>query len=459
MVKVNPTFAAATAALSFGLAACNWAQFDELADEAWVDRVTKPEITDSRQYGVAVVGLQARDVGAQAFVLGKSRASLSTLGYDDEGHRRAVEQLDPRSSLSFAGFPERPAIALDPDNDRVAFTVVMGDNVDPTRVAVYEGRTLGAVKSVVLSAQHDVDGTMRHNIYAEGVSFATLPGFGMDTVKELVVARGPQLVIIQDYSEADASPTFAIKGCRAGDTQFDWSYSALAANVIDDNMHAGPELLIAVGEELRDGMSEILILDPAQVTQPYATTMSCEANIAALGRIQSSEGAADLGSRMITAQFADVVDPAPGATLDDLVYSAPGLNKVFVRFGGGGVSEVTPDEAGSEFGDALAVADIFDAYPGPELIVGAPRSDPDGVSNGGEVYIYAFSATPQPSFERVMVLRPAEPTEEERFGKSVTVAPFGATGDKKVLMIGAEGEVFTYFRTGEYDDVRTGRAP
>ncbi|KAB2907085.1 MAG: hypothetical protein F9K40_05445 [Kofleriaceae bacterium] len=452
---VKTSIAAATAALS--LTACNWAQFDELADEAWVDRVTKPEVTDSRQYGVALVGMQTRDVGAAAFVLGKSRASLSTLGYDDEGHRRAVEHLDPRTSLSFAGFPERPALALDPDSDRVAFTVVMGENVDPTRVAVFDGHTLEPVKSVVLPAQHDVNGTLRHNIYAEGVSFATLPGFGMDTIKELVVARGPQLVIIQDYSEPDAASTFAIKGCRAGDSQFDWSYSAIAADV--DATHAGPEVLIAVGEELRDGASEILILDPAQITQTYDTTQSCEASVAALGRITSTEGATDLGSRMMAAQFPDVVDPDPNAALDDLVYSAPSLNKVFVRFGGGGAAEVTPGEAGSEFGDAITVADIFDRYDGPELIVGAPRSDPDGVSNGGSVYIYAFHATPSPGFELVMTLRPAEPVEEERFGKSVTVAPFGATGDKQVLMVGAEGEVFTYFRTSEYDDVRTGRAP
>lgn len=453
MVKIS--IAAATAALSLG--ACNWAQFDELADEAWVDRVTKPEVTDSRQYGVALVGIQSRDAGAAAFVLGKSRASLSTLGYDDEGHRRAVEHFDPRTSLSFAGFPERPALALDPDSDRVAFTVVMGENVDPTRVAVFDGRTLEMVKSVVLPAQHDVNGTMRHNIYAEGVTFATLPGFGSDTSKELVLARGPQLVVIQDYAEPDAGSTFAIKGCRAGDSLFDWSYSALVADVTEAN--PGPELLIAVGEELRDGMSEILILDPAQVTEGYETTQSCEASVAALGRITSAEGATDLGSRMLAAQFPDVVDPAPGAALDDLVYSAPALNKVFVRFGGGGAAEVTPGVAGSEFGDAIAVADLFDDDGVPELIVGAPRSDPDGVSNGGSVYIYRFVTTPAPGFELAMTLRPAEPVEEERFGKSVTVAPFGATGTKKVLMVGAEGEVFTYFRTSEYDDVRTGRAP
>lgn len=456
MVKITTTITAATA-LSFGLTACNWAQFDELADEAWVDRVTKPEETDSRQYGVALVGMQSRTAGASAFVLGKSRASLSTLGYDDEGQRAAIQQLDPRQTLSFAGFPDRPALAADPDSDRVAFTMVMGENVDPTRVAVYDGRTLAAVKSVVLPAQHDVDGNLRHNIYAEGVSFATLPGFGMDTIKELILARGPQLVVIQDYSEPDAGTTFALKGCRAGDTLFDWSYSAIAADV--DAAHAGLEILIAVGEELRDGMSEILILDPAQVTQMYDTTTSCEANMAALGRITSSEGAVDLGQRMMAAQFPDVVDPDPNAALHDLVYSAPSLNKVFVKFGGGTAAEVSPGMAGSEFGDAIAVADIFDNDGVPELIVGAPRSDPAGVANGGSVYIYRFVAGTPPTFALAMTLHPAEPVEEERFGKSVTVAPFGATGDKKILMIGAEGEVFTYFRTSEYDDVRTGRAP
>jgi hypothetical protein len=458
MVKKTLTTATAALVLAPALGACNWAQFDELADEAWVDRVTKPEATDSRQYGVALVAMQSRDAGAQAFVLGKSRASLSTLGYDDEGKRRGVEHLDPRSTLSFAGFPDRPALAADPDSDRVAFTVVMGDNVDPTRIAVYEGRTLGAVKSVVLPAQHEVNGTMRHNIYAEGVAFATLPGFGMDTIKELVVARGPQLVVIQDYSEADTGTTFSLKGCRAAGSDFDWSYSAIAADVLDT--HPGPELLIAVGEELRDGTSEILVLDPALVTESYDTTQNCEAGGPALQRITSLEGAVDLGARMMTAQFPDVDAGAPGADLDDLIYSAPSLNKVFVKFGGGGSAEVSPGDAGSEFGDSLAVGDL-DGDGVPELIVGAPRSDPSGVSNGGSVYVYRFVPGTTPTFDPtpVMTLHPAEPVEEERFGKSVTVAPYGATGDKKVLMIGAEGEVFTYFRTSEYDDVRTGRAP
>jgi hypothetical protein len=439
--------------VALGAGACNWSIYDELADEAWVDRVTTPDATDSRLYGAALVSPPSRTPGASAFVIGTARASLSTLSYDDEGKRLPVNAVDPRTPLAFAGFPDRPALAGDPDSDRVAFTIVMGNNVDPTRVVVFDARTLENVKMVQLNDLTEVDGTERLNIYAEGINFGTLPGFGMDTIKELVVARGPQLVLIQDYSEADSGTTFAVKGCRTG---ADWSYAGLIANVIDDAVHPGPEVLIATGEELRNEDSAIHIYDPALITMPYADEAACPPSL--IPPIVSTEGAGDLGARLVAAQFPDVVDPDPLAALDDLVYSAPSLNKVFVRFGGGTATEIAAADAGSDFGDVIVVADLLDDDGVPELIIGAPRSDPEGVSNGGSVYIYRFVATPAPSFVLALRLYPASPAEEERFGRSVAVAPFGATGTKKVLMVGAEGAVFTYFRTSvDDDDVRLGR--
>ena len=52
----------------------------------------------------------------------------------------------------------------------------------------------------------------------------------------------------------------------------------------------------------------------------------------------------------------------------------------------------------------------------------------------------------------------ASASASDQFGKSLTIAPWGRTGDN-VLVVGAEGKVFTYFRLpGLYDDdVRTGR--
>ena len=110
---------------------------------------------------------------------------------------------------------------------------------------------------------------------------------------------------------------------------------------------------------------------------------------------------------------------------------------------------------GSNFGYALAAGDL-DGDDVPELIVGAPRSDVDGTTDAGAVYIYRYAAG---AFSLVSTdpLAVASPSSSEQFGKSLAVAPWGKTG-QNVLVVGAEGKVFTYFRlAGLYDDVRTGR--
>jgi hypothetical protein len=428
--------------LATGAAGCNWMVFDELADETWVDRVTKPDATDSRQYGEVVLATPTRRPGTNIVVVGRAEASISQLRYDDDGTRQDVASIDPTQPLSFDSFAENPTFAVDQDTDRNACAIVQGANTDPTRVAVYDGSALsstGPLKSIVLP---QAAGTpARANLLAEGIAFANLPSFpaGGNTQKELVLARGPTLLVLQDYDLTD-SP---VLGCVHDD---EWSFEVAVGDV--DGAHPGPELIVATGAERRDGPSRIQIIAPEQVSTPYTAPGGCNA----LAQIVSPEGPMDLGSQLVVARFPDDVG---SDDLDDLVYSAPSLNKVFVRFASGQTVEINAGDQGSDFGDAVAVADL-DGDGVPEVIVGAPKADTGGVANGGAVYVFAFDDTASQRFRQVAQFGPAAPEAEERFGKSVTVAPFGA-GDKHVLVIGAEGEVFTYFRTALYDDVRTGR--
>lgn len=432
--------------LGSALAGCNWTVFDDLADETWVDRVTEPDLTGSRQYGEVVLATPIRRAGTNLVVVGRSDPSISQLQYDDAGARLPVTAIDPTQPLQFASFPENPAFAVDSDSNRIALTVVTGDNTDPTRLAVYDGEALSATgpqRSIVLPQPAGTPA--RANILAEGITFANLPTHpapGNDK-KELVVARGPTLLVVQDFELADGgASTFAILGCTHGD---DWSYEVAIGDV--DATHPGPEILLATGSERRDGPSRIQIIAPERVSTPYTTPQACNA----LGELTSAEAPTDLGSQLAVARFPD--DVATDG-LDDIVYSAPSLNKVFIKFGSGETAEINAGDQGSDFGDALAVADL-DGDGTPEIIVGAPKAD-RGQANGGAAYVFAFDPTGGQRFHQIAVLGPAEAKAEERFGKSIAVAPFG-TGTDQVLAIGAEGEVFTYFRTSLYADVRTGR--
>lgn len=448
MVKRGNKLVALGLGLGMGLAAggCNWMVFDDLADETWVDRVTKPDATDSRQYGEVVLGLPVRTAGTKLVVVGRSDASISQLQYDANGTRQPVLSIDPTEPLQFASFAENPSFAVDGASNRIALTVVQGENTDPTRIAVYDGDMLsanGPSRSIILP--QTAGSPARANILAEGIAFANLPSHpapGNDK-EELVVARGPTLLVIQDFELADGgASTFAILGCAHGD---DWSYEVAVGDV--DATHAGPELIVATGKERRDGASRIQIIAPDQVSTPYAAPGGCNP----LSELTSAEAPTDLGAQLAIARFPD---DAATASQDDLVYSAPSLNKVFVRFASGQTAEINAGDQGSDFGDALAIADL-DGDDIPEIIVGAPKAD-RGATNGGAVYVFSYDDTAAQKFRQVAILGPAEASAEERFGKSVAVAPFG-TGTDKVLAIGAEGEVFTYFRTSLYPDVRTGR--
>lgn len=425
-----------------GAGGCNWMVFDDLADETWVDRVTKPDATNSRQYGEVVLATPTRRPGTNIVVVGRAQASISQLEYDEHGTRQEIASIDPTQPLQFVNFAENPAFAADSSSDRIALAIVQGENSDPTRIAVYDGSALsstGPLRTVVLP--QTAGSPPRANILAEGITFANLPTHpaGGNDKKELVVARGPTLLVLEDYDVPD-SP---IDGCTHGD---EWSYEVAIGDV--DATHAGPELIVATGAERRDGPSRIQIVAPEDVTTPYTAPGGCNA----LAQIDSAEAPMDLGSQLAVARFPD--DVATDG-LDDLVYSAPSLNKVFVRFGSGQTAEINAGDQGSDFGDSIAIGDL-DGDGTPEVIVGAPKADVGGASNGGAVYVFAFDPTAAQKFRQVATLGPAAPEAEERFGKSVTVAPFG-TGDDRVLVIGGEGEVFTYFRTSFYPDVRTGR--
>ena len=115
------------------------------------------------------------------------------------------------------------------------------------------------------------------------------------------------------------------------------------------------------------------------------------------------------------------------------------------------------------FGTALALGEIATDNDGPELAVGAPGADVEGSNKAGAVYIYRgfeFEAeddglTEVTGGKLVGQVMTSSPKSDNRFGKSVIIAPAGGRSE---LIVGAPGagKAYVVFCTDVGEDIEKG---
>jgi hypothetical protein len=459
-----------------GAGACNWTSFDDLRDEVWVERVDKPN--DSRLYGVAVGALPvtpqtAATAGANLVVLGRSSVSVSTLRYDQAGKRTTatVAGTELLQGLQFDELPLKPAMAVDPttrpdvegrpQNHRIAFGGATGNNqAGQGFVAIMDGDDLRNLVAVPRILGQAGDNGEVARMRPTGLAFVDVPeagGAGMTNgfpnraeLGDLVYARGTQLGALLDYGDSTRVTTDYPECAQANTADYD-----TATELVVADLDPAPGLEVAVGMGPLDGnqgvpTSEIRLYSLTALIQTGSTITTpgaCGGQFGAPLAVPSF----DAGYAMLGVKF------DKDAAYSDLVYSAPSINTVYILLAGQPAPiQLTVPTTGSYFGYALAAGDL-DGDDYPELVVGAPRSDVDGTTDAGAVFIYKYDLTNR-NFTLVdgTSISPSSPSASEQFGKSVAVAPWGPAGGN-ILVVGAEGKVFTYFRTSLYDDVRTGR--
>jgi hypothetical protein len=386
------------------VAACDWREFSDIADTTWVDATGAPGGVGSNDFaiGLAEATNEATNETKQLAVISRGKLTLAFLAYDAAGKltNRQTLSLDSNSGGPFESLAQAPVYASDPKSGRVAVSsngkVAIGD---PNKSALDVAILPNSAKSAA-------------------ITFLEVGG------KTYVAAASERGVAMIDL----ATPTVTTSVC------------------------AGPAAIsriIAMGAAHAIGGDQLIIWYENSAmarTEQQAHTVAVAAGACTLTAV----GAAVISQVLPTRAEYPLVEGARILSLPDsnaVVISDPLANTVSItQFGVAVTSSMAPvpDIAAVAIGKLGADSYVF---------TGSPNQDVNGTTNAGRVQ--AIKITPTNTLETAPALSlfDASPDSEQRFGRAVALVPF-TDGTAPIVVVGANNEMFTYFRSQLYGERR-----
>jgi hypothetical protein len=397
-------------ALLSSLSACDWREFDDLADTTWVDTTGAPNGVDSSDFAVALAEANNESAATpetkQLAVVSRSKLTLAFLSFDGTGKITTKQSisLDSNSGGPFEVLPQSPIYASDPRSGRVAVTaggkIAMGEaNRSTLDVATapnsgssagltfleINAKTYVAIASERGIALLDLTAPTTTTALCTGPLAATTRVVALGTVR---VGAAEQLVV---WSQPPNSVPAELN-----------SYTVTVTGATCAMVAAGAAIVDAVSSPTR---SDYPLIEGARIV-----TIPGTESVAISDPLKNQ-----------------VLIAALGATRTTTTFAAPDVISLAV---------------GKIDGDTYAFA-------------GASNQDIDGTSNAGRMQVTRLTgAVPVGEVTPTLTLRDASPGTEERFGRAVAVVPF-ADATSPIIVVGADDEMFTYFRTSLYPERRT----
>jgi hypothetical protein len=430
------TLAIAVASTAGG---CNWKDFDDTLAKAPVLSVGAGDDYKARDVGKVVLPLtvpaaKKDKVAARYLVAGTETPSLAVVDLDPNGHPRthvatgaeimdmageakaavksAVELEDGRVLLGTPAYNLNPLMVpagriyflkLEDVGDDVTFTLTRGNEPGMRQsygLAVAAGKIGGAVaQDLVVASQTDV---------------AMVPD-GVDATAGLV-ANLPTCPVNLDET---AQEKYKFRALGVGDL-IDGGGDEIAIGVPRESTMPGKVVILVPGTGGLD--CPVTITAPAM--QPRFGNALLVTDVNGDGKKDLLVGAPPLRAYLYLGPFAAGASPTPSKE-----FKHPTLMDA---------------QALGDFGFRVGAVDI-DGMPGPEVLVSAPDLPAGGELGAGQVFAYKPDATPlaEPISDN-------SPSSNAGFGFSVQgirfTPPAGCGTDRPVLLIGADREVFTFFR-------------
>jgi hypothetical protein len=292
------------------IAACNWGDFDDLADKTWVHSSDKPNI-GSTDYGIAIVGVSTGTQGGQLAVLSNDTPNYSTLDYTPEGDA-SVGPNNQKLGIHFIASLSDPPILI---TDGAGKFAIVERAIDAGNIAVVLG-TANMVNDAPFPSPSTPDAATfagANVIVAAGSTMYTVTGTSAPTMCTLAdtafhaaarASDGTTLYVWSQtgefYSVPVASP------CAApGNTFTAMSFMpATGAKV-----HLVGNFAVLAGHAMSSTAGQVIVVDTTTMTQVGTTLMVEGLRSSTVGNYGGTNYVAvGVPSRIVDAQTAGQVE-------------------------------------------------------------------------------------------------------------------------------------------------------
>ena len=392
--------------------ACSWTAFDELEGDTWVTATEKPA-NDSSNWGVAIQRGQATGTGGRLVVLGANQSLYSELVVTSNGDVNVPPTtLELNSQFGIGNLDPQPLLLADPTSNDVALVTSSGS----ASIAVLKG-TSGTL--------------VVHQVFGPATPDAAtymVPSLPAEQIPQVLVAQGDTV-----YGAHFVNPPNPQPSCKlVDDANAPLEVRALGAtpNVTGDGT-TNPLVWGANGKLVR--------FAPAIFSGSAAGCATGHAPSAmAVGTTSFMPGK---GSQILTFEEGT----ARYAVLQGHTDSSGFLGLVNVD------TMTLVGTPRTENGITTAALLVLGTK--RYVIAGYPDAIIDGNAGAGKVEVFEIDLASGIG-SSVMTLHDAQPEGGQSFGRAVTAMPFDG---EPLIVVGADNEVFTYFRTLLYDETRQGR--
>ncbi len=414
------------------IGACKWTQFDDQETEAWVHSTTKPN-SDSSDYGIAMIagGVGTDPAGDRLVVLGAGQALYSELNYKPDGSADLVGTNEVKLNNEFAisTFDTQPILLHEPTTNEISLVVNSG------------GGSVAVLSGVHMLMQRQIFNPK--NASPDAATYVKLPPSGTTPASPLLVVATQDTV----YGSPNI-PNTPASVCRLVDADGTTPVSVIALGTSSNFpppdssdevvvWSSTGKLYVYQGSVADASGCNI----PGTGTPPGPSAAMPIAPVVDTGFVPARFSQMHIIDRRYAILVAHMADSA--ATSQIMMYDLQAND------GAGGRKLALVGQPISHPGQRSSTVLTVDSSH-RFLAVGYPAETIDNTASG-QVILYTISTTAGLDSNPAETLSDAQPESNELFGRALATFTFNG---HQILAVGADNEVFAYYRTNLYGETR-----